>query len=273
MYIRQAAVIGCSLFASACAIFPRTVPEAVVTINDVKDSIDCEVASVLIDSSLDFNKADFRKWNVVADLDLTLVRSLAADGKVSLGAPYTIAQVTATPSLGISRVDTSIAHVEFGSTAGEAAARLKSGCVGPDPSQTQMGLAAWLAANLTSMRNGDVSGITYTKQFQVVANVGARFGYNLVPVTNTVALDAGAGGAYDQTHRLTVAIAPPSPPPKPIPVYKATPKTPAQTSSPKGPVRVDRSTGAADTREGSRAARDPTIQYLLGRKSPVTFSR
>jgi hypothetical protein len=271
MFIRCAAIVCCSLFIGACTVFPQNETDAIITVDSVKDSINCEIASVLNDPDLKFNKADFRKWNVVADLDLTLVRTLAADAKVGVTAPYTIAVLTATPSLGGSHVDTSIAHVELGSTADEAAkaaAHAKPPCVGSDPSQTQMGLAAWLAANLTT-HYGDISGITYTKQFQVVLNAGARFGYSLVPVTNTVALDAGASATRDQTHRLSVAIAPPSSPPKPIPVYTVEHKSVAR----RAPASVSETMTAPVSRAGARAARDPAIQYLLGRKSPVTLSR
>src|SRR5713226_1639308 len=108
---RGGMLLFCCCTFSACATFPHDTEQGIVEIRDVTAAVECELAAVAVDPA--FSNRKLEKWKALVDLDLTLVQSAGADGKVTVTAPYGLAQVSVTPSLGVSGKDTSIAHVEF----------------------------------------------------------------------------------------------------------------------------------------------------------------
>jgi hypothetical protein len=176
---RNGACLLAVSFVSGCTTFPASVEEGVVDIKQVTDSVECELAAVVADPH--FKSWKLSRWSALTDLDLTLVRSLGADGKGTVTAPSGLATVSVSPSLGIAGTDTSIAHVQFAPDMAQAAKRFGNSCMGADPSETRMGLAIWFASALDAVQPAELAGVTYTKQFEIVANAGARFGYSLVP--------------------------------------------------------------------------------------------
>ncbi|QIP02985.1 hypothetical protein [Bradyrhizobium symbiodeficiens] len=133
-----------------------------------------------------------------------------------------------------------------------------------------MGLANWMIAALKAIEKGSLAGVPYTKQFEVVANPSARFGYTLIPVTNTVSVDSGIGGSDDFTSRfsLTLALQPVEAPKKAIPVYIVS--EPSSGAVAAGPgLRGGRVVPASL----ARVTNNPELYYLLQRKSPVPLAR
>jgi hypothetical protein len=267
--VRIFTVVLFAALTSACATFPGSVGEGVIEIRKVAESIECELAAVASDES--FRNRDLKRWKALTDLDLTLVRTLGADGRATVTAPYGLATVSTTPSLGVSGIDTSIAHVQFVTPIGKAVEKYGRSCSGTDPSETRMGLATWLASALIAINEDEIIGVTYTKEFEILATAGARFGYTLIPVTNSVAADAGGAATGHRSNRVSVAMAPPAarpPPPKPVPVYIVENHDKEIRPRQAGPAEPGRHEGSSR----SRALDDPTLHYLLQRKSPVKLS-
>jgi hypothetical protein len=265
-------VLICAGLLSGCSAFPGSVQEGVVEISDVTAAIQCELAAVAVNSDPEVRAKGVEQWSSLTDLDLTLARSLGADGNATVTGPIGLGTVSGTPKLGLTGIDTRTGHLQFSTNISDAKLKYGPTCSGNDPSETRMGLANWFAATLKAVKKGELAGVTYTKQFEIVATAGARFGYTLIPVTNTVSVDAGFSGIYDRTSRFTVALAPPTvdPPKKPIPVYivsagaagAAGPgpgqRARSQTSSPATPPNV---------------SNNSELYYLLQRKSPVPLAR
>lgn len=254
---------------AGCSTFPGSVEEGVVDIKDVTAAIECELAAVA--GNPQFANRKIPQWNALADLDLTLARNLSADGKVTVTAPYALATLSATPSLSVAGTDTSIAHIEFAPSIGGAMRQFGKSCLGMDPSETKMGLAVWFESALLAVQPDELAGVTYTKQFEIVVTAGSRFGYTLIPVTNSVSLDAGGGGTRDYTNRISVAMTPPSiaSPPKPIPVYIVTPAGKQKLE----PNLLSAPAAAPASSTATRSLNDPLLLYLLQRKAPVNLGR
>lgn len=256
-------------FLSGCTAFPGSVREGIVEISQVTSAIECELAAVAADPDPEVRNKAPETWGSLTDLDLTLVRSLSGDVAATVTAPVGLGTVSATPKLGVSGIDTRTGHIQFSTDIVAAKRKYGSTCMGDDPSETHMGLANWFTAALKAIRKGDLAGVTYTKQFEIVANPGARFGYTLIPVTNTVSVDSGIGGSYDRTSRFSVAIAPhiPEAPKKPIPVYIVSETAAAAGAA--GPGLRGRVVPASP----ARVTNNPELYYLLQRKSPVPLAR
>jgi hypothetical protein len=77
----------------------------------VSAAIECELAAVAAYPR--FKNRDLPKWKPLSDLDLSLETSVGADGKAVLSWAYTNALLGVWPSLGGSRKDTSVSHVQF----------------------------------------------------------------------------------------------------------------------------------------------------------------
>jgi len=267
-----------SALLSGCSTFPGSVHEGIVEIEDVTAAIECELAAVVVDPDPRVAEKKIEKWNALTDLDLTLVRSLGGDGSATVTSPVGLGTFSGTPKFGVTGTDTRTGHLQFATNLKAAKIKYGSVCNGYDPSQTRMGLANWFAATLKAVAKDDLAGVTYTKQFEIVATAGARFGYTLIPVTNTVNADAGIGATYDRTSRFSIALAPPDPPKRAIPVYivSNTPAAAPGGAATGGPGPSSQS-GGSSTSQGARAssapsvARNPELYYLLQRKSPVRF--
>jgi hypothetical protein len=301
---------GMSLLVLAgCTAFPRSAEQARVDIRSIVDSIECELAAVATSTDPEVRSRDIVRWAAGTDLDLTLVRSIGADGNVKVSAPVGLAVVSATPKGGITDTDTRINHIKFANSFSRAVQRFSGTCFGLDPSETGMGLANWFAGSVKAVDKDSLIGISFTKQFEIVASASARFGYTLVPVTNPVTADAGFGGAADYTNRFTIALTPPPPPPPPSkPVRVVVTNWPKPASPPPPFVFPDQKKGeegfmkqqsVPPTADGEgtpkveqrtrqrpprriqpveqltprqRVLQDPELNLMLQRKSPVVLS-
>lgn len=250
---------------SACAMVPQSAEQGVIEIKNVTAAIECELAAVAMDPR--FRDRQLTKWKSLTDLDLTLGTSAGLNGTGAMSWFYGPALLTVTPSLGASRRDTSISHVQFVTPISKAKAVYGTSCSGLDPSDTRMGLAEWFRSALLAVDNGLITGLTFTKDFEVTANASARFGYTLVPVTN--ATDNGGGLSYDRTSRVSIALAPPHeglPPPTAVYVVDE----PEAVAKKRVAVEKSKTENAAtSTRE--HAVHDQTLQSLLQRRAPIKF--
>lgn len=214
---------GACVFALAgCTAFPQSADHAKVEIGAIVDSIECELAAVAMSRDPEVRSRDIMKWIAATDVDLTLVRSISADGSVNVAGPWGLATVSGTPSGSISDADTRTNSIKFANSFQKAVEHFGNTCSGPDPSETHMGLAYWFEGSVKAIDKDSLVSLSFTKQFKIVATAGARFGYTLIPVTNPVSAGAGLGGSSDYTNRFTVALTPPpppAPPPKPLLVY------------------------------------------------------
>jgi hypothetical protein len=275
--MRSYFICACAAMVSGCSTFPHNVKEGIVEIEQVTAAIECELAAVALDPDQRVREKNIDKWNALTDLDLTLVRSLGADGTATVTGPAGLGIVSGTPKFGVVGTDTRTGHLQFSTSIKGAKTRYGATCQGYDPSETRMGLANWFAAALKAVPSDDLAGVTYTKQFEIVATAGARFGYTLIPVTNTVSADAGFAGAIDKTNRFSIALAPPDPPKKPIPVYWVpTPGAKTGVAGGAGPGPTGQGTGGGTGGTGPRAPRvstNPELYYLLQRKSPLPLAR
>lgn len=221
---------------AGCTAFPNSTEEGRVEIRKIVDSIECELAAVATSDDPDLLDRDIMNWVAATDLDLTLVRSIGADGNVKVGAPAGLAVVSATPKVGVIDTDTRINHIKFANSFRKAVKRYPNNCKGVDPSETHMGLAYWLMGSIKAIDKDDLVGVSFTKQFEIVASASSRFGYTLEPVTNPVTADAGFGGSHDLTNRFTIALTPPPPPPAPSkPVQVVVTNWPKQPVAPPPP--------------------------------------
>lgn len=270
MWARRALLLaGCSVVITGCSIIPRTSEEGQIEINKFTDAIQCELAAVARNDQYD--ALNIPAWGTKSSLDLTVVNTIAADGKVVWTIPYSPAALKLTPSLSGSYKHTSIAHFDFGISIAEALNNPKVARCEPghDPSETGLGLAAWFEATLMSLRGGNVShgGMSYTVEFQISSAPGSRFGYKITLID----ADVGAGWTYTGTHRLTVAIAPPPgayKPPKAIPVY-IVPDPGAAPIIKFNKVRPGFKRHLFRGRPTAPATDDSTLNRLLLQKAPV----
>lgn len=262
--------VVCATLLSGCSAFPGSVREGVVEISQVTAAIECELAAVAVDPDPDVRSKAPETWGSLTDLDLTLVRSLGGDAAATVTAPVGLGTISATPKLGVTGTDTRTGHIQFSTNIVAAKKKYGTTCSGNDPSETHMGLANWFIAALKAIEKGSLAGVTYTKQFEIVANPAARFGYTLIPVTNTVSIDSGIGGSYDRTSRFSVALAPQAveAPKKPIPVYIVS--GPSSGAGAAGPGLTGARVVPASP---ARVTNNPELYYLLQRKSPVPLAR
>jgi hypothetical protein len=251
---------------SGCATIPQSAEQGVIEIKNVTAAIECELAAVAADPR--FSKRELASWKALTDLDLSLLTSVGADAKPVATAPFGLAVLSLSPSLGASRKDSSVSHVQFATPIARAKAVYGATCAGPDPSGTRMGLAEWFRSALIAVDKNTLTGLTFTKEFDISANAGTRFGYTLLPVANTVTTDSGGGLSVDRTNRMSIALAPPHEvPPHPIAVYVV--DGPESLTKDKHPATEGAKHGKPAKAEREHSVRDPTLQYLLQRRSPI----
>lgn len=290
---------ACVLALAGCTAFPRSAEHAVVKIDAIIDAIDCELAAVAMNTDPVVSSRDIMHWTAATDIDLTLSRSISADGSVGVAGPWGLATVSGTPSGSISDTDTRTNSLKFANSFQKAVARFGNTCSGPDPSETRMGLANWFEGSVTAIGPDSLVSLSFTKQFKVVATAGARFGYTLIPVTNPVTAGVGIGGSSDYSNRFTIALTPPSPPPKPLLVHVTNFPKPAPPPSAdvgrndEGRFRTEAVPRSRDTPETTprvvrpsirrapprpaltpreRVLQDPALNQMLQRQSPVILA-
>jgi hypothetical protein len=297
----------CVLSLAGCTAFPRSAEQATVDIRAIVDSIECELAAVATSKDPEVRGRDIINWIAATEVDMTLVRSISADGSVNVAGPLGLATISGVPSAGINDKDTRTNSIKFANSFRKAVAHFGDTCSGPDPSETHMGLAYWFEGSVKAVGKDSLVSLSFTKQFQVVATAGARFGYTLIPVTNPVVAGAGLGGSSDYTNRFTIALTPPPPPaPAPKPVAVVVTNWPQTVSPPSispdvdrsdegraRPQRIPSSPDAAQTtprvtrplpRQAPRSApqpdltprqrvlQNPELNQMLQRQSPVILS-
>lgn len=294
---------ACAVALTGCTTFPHSAKQGEANIRDVVKSVECELAAAAVSVNRLSKYPDLRHWNASVQLDITRELSVGADGNVNVGVPYGPAGLSATPKLGGTGTDTKINTIQFAPSIAEAVSKYGESCSGPNPSETNMGLANWIEGSVLAVGPKNLVGVSFTNQYKININGGSRFGYTLVPVRNPTVADLGFTATRDDTTRFTIALTPPPPPPppmKPIPVRivgwtpppPAAPKPPAHgennkgiTSNPPQPdanqaqppagrkaVRRKPVPRQAETPR-ERAIRDPQLQMLLQQRSPVYLSR
>ncbi|WP_439402626.1 hypothetical protein ACNJYA_09450 [Bradyrhizobium sp. DASA03068] len=215
-----------------CALLPLDERHGAATIETFKQSIQCEIAAVATDPR--FAHFQLSKWLVKTSLDMTLIDTLSGDAKATVPIPNpTLPNIF--PGGSLSGKFTHTGHVDFAVSIPEAIAIYGDKCQGPDPSQTHLGLAAWIAATLDQIQPENHGGLSYTVDVDVIASVGSRFGF-VFSIVNTV--DSGAGYQREGVHHLVVSMSEPTPPSGPLAVRVV------------GPVRV----------VDSRPVRQPQLQ-------------
>jgi hypothetical protein len=268
-----------AIWPCGCATLPDINEHRKIEVGDIIEMIECELAAAARDPEL--KSYAVPNWGVKSSLDLTLVSSLGADGKVAWSIPFNIATVKLTPNLSWEQKDTSTAHIDFVTQIPEAIRHNPHTCApAADPSGTGLGLAAWFKTTLLAVGIRNHAGLSYTVEFQVTLTGAGRFGYSIVRLD----ADVGTTGTTINTHRLTVAIAPPPPPAspakplevvivgdrtvgKPIPESSVpTERSEAPSAAPKRERRVRRPVPNA-----SRAPLkdDTVLDNLLLRQAPV----
>jgi hypothetical protein len=245
--MRQMLLLLLSTALSGCMAFPSSIREADFQLRQVVDSIECELAAAAM-SQLG-QERQLEKWNVLTDLNITLERNIGADGTVSVGVPVGAGGLGVSPKIGGSDTDLRINTLKFATSIKTAVARFKPTCFGDNPSQTNMGLANWIEGTLGVVDPDDLVTVSFTKQFRIVVSGGVRFGYVLVPVTNTIDASAGFSAYRDYINRFTIALTPPPERPKPARVFvtnwpKSLTPTPSARSSEPEPAD-----GAAERRK------------------------
>jgi hypothetical protein len=266
---------------AACSTVPFSVEEGQIQISKFTDAIECELAAVAMDPK--FAAFDVPNWGVKSQLDFTVVNSIGADGAVVWTIPHSAALIRLTPSFTVAHRNTNIGHLEFATSISGAAAQYGKVCIGPDPSGTGFGLASWFEATLLALKEGNSfhSGLSYTIEFQIVVAPAARFGYRVLLVD----LNVGGGLSRTDTHRLTVALAPPPPPqkpPKPSPVYlveapggaklQPTERLAQPSERPRPRARTPR-VSPPGVRFAPPTRDDPTLNRMLLQRAPVRIEQ
>src|SRR5438874_1441914 len=156
--MRIVATFLAATFASGCATLPQTNYERKIEVRDIVATVECELAAVARDAGL--TSFEVAAWGVKSSLDLTLVSTVGADGKVVWSIPFNVATLKLTPSLGWEHKNTSIAHLDFVTQIPEAMKHHRHTCVpGLDPSETGLGLASWFKTTLLAVGAKDHAGL------------------------------------------------------------------------------------------------------------------
>lgn len=270
-----------------CALLPLDERHGAATIETFKQSIQCEVAAVATDPR--YTHFQLSKWLVKTSLDMTLIDTLSGDTKATVPIPSPTLS-TIFPNGSLSGKFTHTGHVDFAVSIPEAIDIYGDKCQGPDPSQTHLGLAAWIAATLDQIRPENHGGLSYTVDVDVIASVGSRFGF-VFSIVNTV--DSGAGYQREGVHHLVVTMSEPTPPPGPLAVRVVGPvrvvdnrpakqpeRQPDASSGQEGEVTTERAPVANKPRvrqapqfpSRNPALEDPNLNRMLQQQAPVRLA-
>jgi hypothetical protein len=129
-----------------------------------KDSIECEIAAAAADPN--YSRFKLSTWNVKTGLDLTIIDTAGGDGKASAAIPRPTLP-TISPAAGITGKFTHTGHIDFATSVPDAITRFGKTCAGPNPSQSNLGLAAWIAATLDRIEPEDHGGLSFTVDVDV----------------------------------------------------------------------------------------------------------
>lgn len=242
-----------SFLLSGCTLLPIDRDNSAPTIADFKKAIECEITSIIHYGNYN-KKFDLYKWDVKSQLDLTLVDTFRSDGTatVPLASP-TLPIILPTASYLYN--NTRIGHIEFVTEIDHAVKTADTKCRGLDPSETHLGLASWVIATLDTIEKKNYSAVSYTANLDITANAGSRFGFVFSRVD---LVDASLAFSRQGTHRLTISMSPPQPPPAPtqILVSKAI------------PVYITKK-GREEKPTAPGALRNPTLDRTLQRFTPL----
>jgi len=250
------AILAATMSAVGCAYLPQVNAERRVEVSDIKAVVECEVVAAV--RALGPSIFTLGKWDVKSTLDLTLVEDITADGKIVWTIPVAN---PLTPSANVEHKKTSTAHVEFITIIREAMKGRAGACVPQlDPSETSLGLAAWIEATFLAIGKDHHGGLSYTVIFEVTMGAGTRFGFAFtrVPVTG----DVGAVATRTGTNQLVVSVSPhiDPPPEKPMEVVIV------------GDKRDGTTVKSAPTRNYSRREQilmNPLGNQMLRQQAPV----
>lgn len=191
---------------AGCASLPVVNTAREVEVREIVAAVECEIVAAV--RALGPKEFKLGKWDVKSSLELSLVESVGADGKIAWIIPVAN---TLTPSLSGSYKRTSTAHVDFitlirDAMKGPAGACWSEAGVLTDPSGTGLGLAAWMQTTFLALGEKQHGGLSYTRDFELTGNIGARFGFafSTAPVSGEV----GALGGAIRTHHLVVTVSP-----------------------------------------------------------------
>lgn len=279
-------IAGAILCLCGCTLLPLDEPNGAANIKSFKDSIACEIAAVATDRH--YAHFHLSKWLVKTSLDLTLIDTVGGDGKATV--PITNPTLTTiSPSAGVTGKFTHTGHLDFAISIPEAIDAFGSECRGPDPSQTHLGLAAWIAATLDQIEPQNHGGLSYTVDVDVTASAGSRFGF-VFSIVNMV--DAGFGYSREGVHHLVVTMSEPTPQPPPlavrvvgaVKVVEAKPAVPP-VQTPQGEERMEPAPGGpppAIVQQRIRrrpqlparnpALEDPNLNRMLQQQAPVRLA-
>ena len=279
--MRLCLIFVSGLYLSGCTLLPIDRKNGGATIDFFKNSIECEIAAVATDPR--YSRFKLSTWLVKTGLDLTIVDTIGADGKATVPIAHPTLP-TIMPSAAISGKFTNNGHVDFATSVPKAIEKFGKDCQGPDPSQSRLGLAGWIAATLDQIEPQNHGGLSYTVDVAVTASAGSRFGF-VFSVVNTV--DAGFGYSREGVHHLVVTMSEPSPPPPPLAVRVVGPvrvvetkpaaeqpgapagaPAPGVAAPPPSPARPSVGTRPPSPAQNP-ALQDPNLNRLLQQQSPV----
>ena len=76
--MRGLAASASLLLLAGCSAFPYTAQQGNVSIRNVVDSIDCELAAVVNSTDVEVRARNISAWTAATDLDIMLVRTVGA---------------------------------------------------------------------------------------------------------------------------------------------------------------------------------------------------
>jgi hypothetical protein len=267
-------------------LLPLTRENGAASIDFFKNSIECEIAAVA--TNPDYVRFQLSTWVVKTALDLTLIDTIAGDGKATV--PLINPTLpTIFPAASLSGKFTHTGHIDFAISIQAAIEKYGKICQGPDPSQSHLGLAAWIAATLDQIRPENHGGLSYTVDVDVTASAGSRFGF-VFSIVNTV--DSGFTYTREGQHHLVVTMSEPTPPSGPLAVrvvgpVKVVESKPAPGTAPRpAPATAPgaepapspsvspgpRVRGRPQIRARNPALDDPNLNRLLQQQAPVRLA-
>ena len=272
--------LGAVLGLCGCTtLLPLTEENGAATIDFFKNSIECEIAAIAINP--DYARFHLSNWVEKTALDLTLIDTIAGDGKatVPLANPTL---PTIFPAASLSGKFTHTGHIDFAISIPAAIEKYGRICQGPDPSQSHLGLAAWIAATLDKIQPENHGGLSYTVDVDVTVSAGARFGF-VFSIVNTV--DSGFAYTREGQHHLVVTMSEPTPPSGPLAVRVVGPVRVVEAKRPPGAIPeaaapapspsispVPRVRGRPQFPARNPALDDPNLNRLLQQQAPVRLA-
>ncbi|MGJ4952821.1 hypothetical protein [Bradyrhizobium sp. HKCCYLS20291] len=269
--MRKLCALGAAMSLCGCTLLPLDEHRGAATIQSFKSAIQCEVAAVASEER--YKHFHLSKWLVKASLDMTLINTVSGDTS-GIATVVSASLATINPSTSLSGKFTHSGHLDFAIAVPEALELYGETCRGPDPSQTRLGLAGWIAATLDEIKPEHHGGLSYTVDVDVVASAGTRFGF-IFSILNTI----NSGGLYSRegVHHLVVTMAEPLPPPIPIPlpvhvVGPVTVETEKEADAKKAarPAPAEGKPGAAHARHP--ALQDRNLDRMLQQQAPVRLA-